>query len=627
VGETLKRQFALSGWIMLVAISMLAAYDAVGGSNALSQECPTGNLYTIENHNKYPIWLGEFVGDPTKVVVPTTAGALTSCMKDTDCNNLSAKAGQTFDCVGRVCKASGWRLSAGGDGNSIVSLCTTPPFPSGRFWARTECDFNQLYQVKNPRPGAFTSCMKDTDCNSLSMKTGQTFDCLGGVCMVDCTQQCNISATTGACTGTTADAFCRNTMGIPANTNAICSTNTPSPTFQVCTYGGGIVCKTGDCAGDYQCVGTWTNKGVAYNWIQGGNSPASLFEPTATGADVVNYDVSVLAGYNTDIGVKVSPQPPRDVSLPDNCFQPKCESDLNATCPLNLQLTEAPTTDTKAPVPCNDNTRLYCQSGSCEPCQPGSGQSCDEHNLKTCVIGCNGPGEQCAAKPGNAKNLDCNSVIPNPSDDSWKADGSTYYDMYQSANKSLNVDTVSSHEGTSLSSQLQGNPTCWEDTALVSDANIDCPPSQVCDTDLDPTLEFPPGVGVCVFRKDDTPTGDTGGLQPQINCSAPAEDPGGPGEPCGGYYVVIPNGASYTPPRYPDALGYKCKDIVINAGGHDHVSTLACLPGSTVGLGTYEISQQTGESPLYTGTGSYFNPEWLAAAKWATGDGSRAAIL
>src|SRR5260370_3369530 len=117
----LKRKFRLSGWMMLVAVAMITGYDSGGGSNSLSEtsqlgspqakaaptECPAGNMFTIENHNKYPIWLCEFAGDPAKIVVPP--------MGD-------------------------WERHAG----STVALCTKPPFASGRFWSRPQCHFQHL---------------------------------------------------------------------------------------------------------------------------------------------------------------------------------------------------------------------------------------------------------------------------------------------------------------------------------------------------------------------------------------------------------------------------------------------------------------------------------------------------
>ena len=573
-----KRKFRLIGWMMLVAVAMLTAYDSGGGSNAKAtpSECTAGNRFTLVNNNKYPIWLGEFAGNPAKIVVPPMGN---------------------------------WKMEAG----STVDLCTTPPFASGRFWARTECDFEHLYQsgpaTETTRLNPFTTCTKDTDCPT-NLPDGVKYDCLGGVCMIDCTGK----ASNG-------DTFCRGDIGIPpASTEAICTNNTGG-NFSVCTYGSGIVCKTGDCAGLYQCEGLWTNAGITKTRIVGGVAPASLFEPTANSITDVNYDVSNVSGYNTEIRVTVSPQPPANVGFPNNCYEPKCVSDLNESCPLNLQVTEAPTT-TKGPVKCESG--LYCQSGACEQCQAGSGQSCDADHEKTCVIGCNDPGDQCASPRANAKNLNCATAIPSPIDSTWKADGSTYYDMYQAANKSGKVDMVMAHLGTALSSQNQGNPTCWTDPDFVSDANVDCTPDQICDTKDFSGLKFPAGVGVCVYKMDANPPGNKGGLAPQIHCGAPA-DPGAAGDACGGYYTV-PTGN--TPPLFPEALGYTCHAVKITVDEYKSESALACLPafgtGTVVGLGTYEtpIAVTPPSAPLYTGTGSEMNPEWLAAAQWATGNGT-----
>ncbi len=582
-------KFCLTGWMLLwmlpAMVAILAAYDSAGGSKALSATesklgsqqptatssmCSTGNLFKIENHNSYPIWLGEYVADVADVVAP----------------------------------ASGWKIPAG----HTTSICTTPPWVSGRLWARTECDFDDLYQSGAPtgpttRSVPFTTCNADTDCPAAS--GGISYDCFGGVCMVDCTSANDKT-----------NAFCQSNMGTPGNTNAICSTNTNSNgAFNVCTYSGGTVCKTGDCDGLYQCEGNWTNSGNLTSTSATGAPPASLFEPTSNSLTDVNYDVSNVGGYNSAIRVTVSPQTTPNNSYPDNCDQPKCVSDLNTTCPVNLQVTEAPGT-TVGPVQCGRGTGLYCQSGACEPCQAGSGQSCDANNKKTCVIGCNDPGDQCTANPANAANLSCSTPIPNPADGSWTADGSTYFDMYQSTDES---GLVNPNTGTALSSQNQGNPVCWTHPGFAN-SNVDCTPDQVCDTADFKTLGFPKGVGVCVYKKAFTPPGIPGGLVPQIHCGA-AADPGKVGDACGGYYTAN------SPPLYPDALGYTCHSVNITVGGHNAKNVLACLPAfgadAVVGLGDYETASEAGHSPLFTGSGSMVNPEWHAAAKWATGNGTK----
>ena len=80
----LKRALRINGWIIFVVVAMLFAYEG-RGSRAWSEttsgldiaqakttpaQCSAGNLFTFENHDSYPIWLGEFFADPTKVIVP-----------------------------------------------------------------------------------------------------------------------------------------------------------------------------------------------------------------------------------------------------------------------------------------------------------------------------------------------------------------------------------------------------------------------------------------------------------------------------------------------------------------------------------------------------------------------------
>jgi hypothetical protein len=69
VGDLL-RKFRISGWMMLVAVAMLAAYDSgvCAGSNVWAQ-C-TGSNVTFKNQNSFPIWLGENVTGPTNIVLP-----------------------------------------------------------------------------------------------------------------------------------------------------------------------------------------------------------------------------------------------------------------------------------------------------------------------------------------------------------------------------------------------------------------------------------------------------------------------------------------------------------------------------------------------------------------------------
>lgn len=76
-------------------------------------------------------------------------------------------------------------------------------------------------------------------------------------------------------------------------------------------------CATGDCGGVLQCNGA------------GGIPPATLAEFTLSGwSNEDFYDVSLVDGYN--IPLKVYP----DVS---SCGTPGCISDLNDSCPAELQ--------------------------------------------------------------------------------------------------------------------------------------------------------------------------------------------------------------------------------------------------------------------------------------------------
>ena len=374
--------------------------------------------------------------------------------------------------------ANGWEMDAG----STVNLCTTPPWPSGRLWARTECDFTDLYQ-SNGVSGSFTTCSADTDCSALATQTGLTYDCMGGACMVDCGGQANT--------------YCNAHIGPSGNSQAICTNNDPwSKSY--CTYPADTVCKTGDCNGLYQCVGNYTNGGKLKSQVVSGSAPATLFEPTSTSASTVNYDVSNVGGYNTEIQALGVAATGRQSPIPNNCYQTTCISDLNQSCPLSLQVTQAPSS-TVGPVSCSDASGLYCQSGSCEPCVAASGQSCDAENTDTCVIGCNDPGDQCGLNPANASTSCARQRFPARPTSPWTADGSYYEDMYDTKNASGVVDTTPSHLGTAMSSQNQGNPLCWTDPTFA-DADIDCFPDQVCDT-ADFSTMLPSGIGVCVYNQ------------------------------------------------------------------------------------------------------------------------------
>jgi hypothetical protein len=398
--------------------------------------CPGGSAFTIANDNSYPIWLAEsYQGSTTTIVEPP---------------------------------GNNWEIAA----NSSVGLCM-PSGWNGRFWPRTECNFDTLFAND---PG-FQSCTATSDC-TVNNTADNPHICYGGKCMLTCN------------TGSTP--FCQGSGGLD-NNSATCapvSQSSPlpsaSPTPMVCTYPAGTVCKTGDCAGLYQCYGTWDSQNTA---LQSAGAPVSLFEAAFTGTATVNYDVSLVNGYNTQIDVQ--PSVPASGA---SCYEPSCSSDLNASCPANLQFTEAPTS-TVSSIPCGSGT--YCQSGACVS--------------STCVIGCMDPGDQCANNP--PANLMCSSTLPS---------GATYENMYLAKN--------SSNPSTAMSSGNQADSTCWGD--------VDCPPDETCEMAGQAGLpaNFPTGVGVCAT---------SGTFAQQINC---INNPADVGNSCGGYQGD----------GYPAALGYSC---------------------------------------------------------------------
>jgi hypothetical protein len=445
--------------------------------------CNSGsNQYTFVNQNSYPLWLAEFYQGSGNVG-----------------DNMITPPGNN------------WELGP----SQSVSLCM-PTGWSGRFWARTECDFDALFAND---PGFGTSCGSDADCSG-----SPGTSCFGGRCMLTCT------------TGASGNSFCQGTTGLN-NSNALC-VSAGGQSF--CSYPSGTVCKTGDCGyGLYQCQGVWN--GAAYGIT--GDAPASLFEATIINASSVNFDVSLVSGYNT--AIKAAPSA--------SCYAPQCNSDLNGSCPASLQVVEAP--GAVGTIPCGNST--FCQSGACVNNQ--------------CVIGCNDPGDQCAS--ANPPGLQCSTPIPG-------GDNSTYFDMYEAANKSGNVDH--NNIGAAMSSGNQGTPTCWSD--------VDCLPDETCQKTLIPN--FPSGLGICAANSSPA-------FQPQPNC-----DSSHVGDPCGGYY-----GAGY-----PSAQDYVCESVTFNSA-----TNYVCVPQFNPPINGIGVAQtpSSGGTTLFTGTACPINPEWLSAATTA----------
>ncbi|MHB8383883.1 MAG: thaumatin family protein [Candidatus Binataceae bacterium] len=325
--------------------------------------CPGGSAFTIANSNSYPIWLAEsYQGATTTIVEPP---------------------------------GNNWEIAP----NSSVGLCM-PSGWNGRFWPRTECAFDTLFTNDT----GYQNCTTTADC-TVNNTVANPHICYGGKCMLTCN------------TGSTP--FCAGAGGLD-NVSATCApvsnslVPSPAPTPMVCTFPAGTVCKTGDCAGLYQCYGTWDSVNTA---LQSAGAPVSLFEAAFTGTATVNYDVSLVNGYNTQ--VEVQPSVPASGA---SCYQPSCVSDLNATCPTNLQFTDTPTSNVSS-IPCGAGT--YCQSGACVN--------------STCVIGCIDPGDQCQPPNIPPTGLMCSSTLPN---------GETYEEMYLVKDSSSGVAMSSGNQGT-----------------------------------------------------------------------------------------------------------------------------------------------------------------------------------
>lgn len=154
----------------------------------------------------------------------------------------------------------------------------------------------------------------------------------------------------------------------------------------------------------------------------------------------------------------------------------------------------------------------------------------------------------------------------------------TYQDMFCVKNTA----TSGTGAGDSMSSCNQGTPVCW--------GNADCLPGETC---LTKVSGFPVGAGVCTPSK-----------QASTDCTTKSDLK----NECGGYHNQ----------GYPDAINYVC--ISTGTGAND----VACVPGTTAqktvvsGLGDL-TTLKAGGSPLYTGCGGVWNPDWVSVATTAGG--------
>ena len=460
-----------------------------------------------------------------------------------------------------------WELDAGDSRN----VCVPPDWTSGIFWARTECNFAGTFG-QDPDDdyvdctSASQCCTTGNVCTPTGQMTQNNHVCYGGKCVIDCSNS----------TGTM-----NNCSALPTSPASVCVGGGAAGSY--CGYAGGV-CKTGDCgSGLYQCQGNWDSLSAD----AGPGTPATQFEITDNsgadgGAGAASYDVTNLAGYNNPIDVSLDFTPSGPTTDPA-CYATSCNTDLNTICPSLLQVIEPPTASPATSVSCGGG---YCQSGACEQCPSGGGASCS--GGMTCVIGCGAPGKLCGSNypspvsaPGVAS-LECDTTIPGFDDAPELAE---YRDMYDAANDSGIA--VASPIGVTMFSGNQGTPTCW--------GGLDCAPGETCLIGPAQTgiSGLPSYVGICA-------TSNPGGIPtalPVTNCNSTTDI----GMHCGGY----PNSSVYT---------------CVAASGVS--SEVACLPSYNPpikGLGTLDSS-----SGFFTGIGAPLNPEWQAAALWASGNGTTA---
>jgi hypothetical protein len=491
--------------------------------------------------------------------------------------------------------------AAKGIGTTTLAICLLTPLGPDSAWAQGQCASGQYtYTFTNfcPFPVWVGQTAAASNEHSYPPQNGNwalaarctaNAACVSGTCDQG-SGQCTCS-TSSDCSGTAtclADGKC-------STAATFCMPQTwDSGTFWPrtgCTAVGttGLNCSTGQCTPAGATTGL-LDCGVG---LTSPTNPVTQFEVTSTSANA-NYDVSIVAGANVETNVTpvggsyLLPGVPAGENA-IACYSAGCSTDLNSTCPTNLQVKLGNTV-----VGCLD-TCTQCQrtspTGSTPNAQIYSALKCDK--TITADFSKNTPATTttCTGTSGG---------LP------------TYQDLYCVQNFGEKI-------GNAQASSNQGTDTAFSQADCFPDKTFIIPT-------FSPAYIPPAGAGVCLYASP--PQSDIPGFndygwfdfaaQKALNCRDFVD-----GTACGGYLTghldKLPDGTEKYA-TYPSALGYSCQTVAYQDLQSRSQTAHLCLPSTTSGLGLCTFDS-LGQQALYTGVGGVFNAAWLQAGVQA-GKGS-----
>lgn len=426
---------------------------------------------------------------------------------------------------------------------------------------------SQSYPPQYPEAGNWTLAPACTSQNAAQVcGSGQT--CTNGQCTCKTDADCPGSApcVSGLCS--TSNLFCLPQTWTSGTFRPRTGCSVPST--------GNLNCATGQCT-PAKATNGLLDCGVG---ITSPTNPVTQFEVTSTAA-TVNYDVSIVAGYNVETQATTlggSWVPPGVASTdPQACLSAGCTSDLNSTCPSNLQVTSGGVSGCLDPC-------TQCQRTAPNGSTPNATIYAALMCASAITTGSPATTTLCNGNTGGAP---------------------TYQDMYCAQNF---ADTTANTQASSN----QGTPTAF--------AQSDCFPGTTFVIPTYPSGYAPPsGQGVCLYTTppqstipgfndygwSDFPSGTT------KNCSTLAD-----GTACGGYLTgqADQGGTGY----YTNAMGYTCRTVTYPISQSQTQAAHLCLPPTTSGLGTCTFDTLN-QKPLYSGVGGVTNASWLTAGLQAGG--------